>query len=89
VQLVALSDPDLVDENETVPAGVIAVPKLEASVAVAVHVEGWPIFGRQEKRSQQHHCYGSRLLDPLPSRTCEKQLILATRNSQLEEINEW
>jgi hypothetical protein len=40
VQLVALRDPDPVDENETVPVGVIAVPKLEVSVAVAVHVEG-------------------------------------------------
>ncbi len=43
VQLVALRDPDPVDENETVPTGVIAVPRLEVSVAVAVHVEGWPI----------------------------------------------
>ncbi len=42
-QLVALRDPDPVDENETVPVGVIAVPRLEVSVAVAVHVEGWPI----------------------------------------------
>ncbi len=43
VQLVVLRDPVPVDENETVPTGVIAVPRLEVSVAVAVHVEGWPI----------------------------------------------
>ena len=43
VQLVAVRDPDPVDENETVPVGVIAVPELEVSVAVAVHVDAWPI----------------------------------------------
>ncbi len=43
VQLVALRDPDPVDMNEMVPVGVIAVPRLEVSVAVAVHVEGSPI----------------------------------------------
>jgi len=43
VQLVALRDPDPVDENETVPVGVIAVPELEVSVAIAVHVDPWPI----------------------------------------------
>ena len=43
VQLVALRDPDPVDENETMPVGVIAVPELEVSVAVVVHVDAWPI----------------------------------------------
>jgi len=43
VQLVALRDPEPLDENETVPIGVIAVPELEVSVAVAVHVDAWPM----------------------------------------------
>ena len=43
VQLVALRDPDPVDENETMPVGVIAAPELEVSVAVVVHVDAWPI----------------------------------------------
>jgi hypothetical protein len=43
VQLVALRDPDPVEDSETVPVGVIAVPELEVSVAVTVHVAGWPM----------------------------------------------
>lgn len=42
LQLFALRDPGPVDENVTVPVGVIAVPVFEESVTVAVHVDCWP-----------------------------------------------
>ena len=41
VQLVALREPALVDENVTTPVGVIAEPVLEVSVTLALHVDAW------------------------------------------------
>lgn len=41
-QLVALREPGPVEENVTVPVGVIALPVFEESLTVAVHVDCWP-----------------------------------------------
>ena len=42
LQLFALREPGPVEENVTVPVGVIALPVFEESLTVAVHVDCWP-----------------------------------------------